>query len=144
MVLAGIFIAILASGNGATRVSQCAWYVGSQALCSEELQCVMLQHTFMGFSWCLTMLRASRYFIAYSFDTTLGVAAAVGIHTLVVRLCSSRAALFPYIENYWCRCIAECGKYGAHDNLLLCTHTSENVEDVVYTSEFRPCKARNC
>ncbi|CAL8466790.1 g6326 [Coccomyxa elongata] len=75
--ICGIFIAILASENGAIRVSQCAWY-----------------------------------FIAYSFDTTLGVAAAVGIHTLVVRLCSSRASLFAHIENHWCRCIAECGKYG--------------------------------
>ncbi len=61
------------------------------------------------------MFRAPRYFIAYSFDTTLGVAAAVGIHTLVVRLCSSRASLFAHIDNHWCRCIAECGKYGAHN-----------------------------
>lgn len=75
--LCGIFIAILASKSGATRVSQCAWY-----------------------------------FIAYSFDTTLGVAAAIGIHTLVVRLCTTRAELFPHIENHWCRCIAECGNYG--------------------------------
>ncbi|KAK9916448.1 hypothetical protein WJX75_002720 [Coccomyxa subellipsoidea] len=73
----GIFIAILASGNGTGHVSQCAWY-----------------------------------FVAYSFDTTLGVAVAVGIHTLAVRLCSSRAATFPHIEHHWCRCIAECGEYG--------------------------------
>ena len=39
VVLAGIFIAILASGNGAGRVSQCAWYVRFQALCSKELWC---------------------------------------------------------------------------------------------------------
>ena len=71
------------------------------------------------------MLGASRYFVAYSFDTTLGVAATVGIHTLILRLCSSRAALFPHIENHWCRCIAECGKYGALAILLICITPSK-------------------
>jgi hypothetical protein len=50
--------------------------------------------------------------VAYSLDTTLGVATTIVIHTLILRICSSRAQYYQHIERHWCKCIAECGNYG--------------------------------
>lgn len=52
----------------------------------------------------------SRYFVAFTFDTTLGVALAIAFHNLAVRSAKNQAD-----NSYAAACIAECGHYG---NLL--------------------------
>lgn len=53
-----------------------------------------------------------RYFIAYSFDTTLGVALAIAIHTGVIRICTRWAAVAPHDPTNLWKLIAESGNYG--------------------------------
>ncbi len=56
----------------------------------------------------------SRYFVAFAIDTTLGVALAVGLHTLACQLCQQRAAALPASPRAsWYRKVADCGSYGA-------------------------------
>lgn len=54
-----------------------------------------------------------RYLVAYTFDTTLGMALAIGLHRLAVRLCMRRAEAMPDGKETWHRAVAECGEYGA-------------------------------
>lgn len=57
---------------------------------------------------------ARRYFVAFAVDTSLGVAVAVGLHMLVVRLCQRRAAALPASPwAAWYQHVSECGSYGA-------------------------------
>ena len=58
-------------------------------------------------------MSASRYFIAFAIDTSLGVALAVGLHKLACRLCSQRAAALPASPwAAWYLQVADCGSYG--------------------------------
>ncbi|KAK9821719.1 hypothetical protein WJX81_003315 [Elliptochloris bilobata] len=53
------------------------------------------------------------YFVAFAVDTSLGMALAVGLHTLVVRLCRRRAEALPASPwAAWYLKVAECGSYG--------------------------------
>ena len=55
-----------------------------------------------------------RYFVAYTFDTTLGVALAIGIHTGAVRIAKHQGVGHQADpKNYW-KLIAESGNYGMH------------------------------
>ena len=53
-----------------------------------------------------------RYFVAYSFDTTLGVALAIGIHMGAVRVCRRWAVASPNKPTTLWKLIADCGNYG--------------------------------
>ena len=58
-------------------------------------------------------MSASRYFIAFAIDTSLGVALAVGLHKLACRLCRQRAAALPASPwAAWYLEVADCGSYG--------------------------------
>ncbi len=50
--------------------------------------------------------------MAYSFDTTLGVALAIGIHMGSVRVCRQWAVALPSKPNSLWKLIADCGNYG--------------------------------
>jgi len=57
------------------------------------------------------------YFVAYSFDTTLGVSLAIGLHAAAVRWARARqaaaaAAADPPAKHSWAVTIAACGDYG--------------------------------
>ena len=55
-----------------------------------------------------------RYFVAYTFDTTLGVALAIGIHTGAVRIAKYQGEGHQANpKNYW-KLMAESGNYGVH------------------------------
>lgn len=54
--------------------------------------------------------------MAYSFDTTLGIAIAIGLHKLAVHLCQRQLAAVGQPDGSretWYRAVAECGDYGA-------------------------------
>jgi hypothetical protein len=134
---AGLLIAILASARGNHAVSECAWCAslrpataqprirppcGSpgqpalQRLLRKMLRSAGWMHCFItGAGDCADQAGVPpRYFIAFAIDTTLGVALAVGLHTLACRLCRQRAAALPASPwAPWYRKVADCGSYGA-------------------------------
>ena len=79
--------------------------------------------------------------MAYSFDTTLGIATAIGLHKLAVRLCQQRlaAAGLPDGREVWYRAIAECGNYGA-----LALHASRRLPEESWQRRLwrRQCSSR--
>jgi hypothetical protein len=53
------------------------------------------------------MFLQCRYFVAFTFDTTLGVALAIGFHTLALNAANYNAS-----HSHFAARIAECGSYG--------------------------------
>lgn len=53
-----------------------------------------------------------RYFVAYVFDTTLGMALAVAIHKGFLRICTALAAAAPHNPTKLWQLIVDCGNYG--------------------------------
>ena len=48
-----------------------------------------------------------RYFVAFMFDTTLGVALSIGLHTLLLKAAKAKAS-----SNTFAASIFNCGNYG--------------------------------
>ena len=65
--------------------------------------------------WCC------RYFVAFSFDTTLGVSIAILFHKAAVKWAKQQAAHQQLDEMTWQKALAECGSYGEWISLLLLT-----------------------
>lgn len=61
-----------------------------------------------------TLLRYCRYFVAFSFDTTLGVSIAILFHKAAVQWAKQQAAHQQLDDMTWQKAIAECGSYGEH------------------------------
>lgn len=68
-----------------------------------------LQHESLGFS--------DRYFVAFSFDTTLGVSIAIAFHKAAVRWAKQEASQQQPDSVTWQKTLAECGSYG---NAIVC------------------------
>ena len=95
--------------------------------------------TSMQVNECINARVCCRYFVAYSFDTTLGVALAIGIHIGAVRICIHWADASPNKPTNLWKLIADCGNYGerhqarrllhtlcalqSHDNISCCAWT---------------------
>lgn len=92
-----MLIAMAASSADARIVSECAWC----ALQPRQLPtCCSATRTHRSTGCC-------RYFVAFSFDTTLGVALAIGLHSLAVKAARQRAD-----RSGFAACVADCGSYG--------------------------------
>ena len=53
-----------------------------------------------------------RYFVAFSFDTTLGVSIAIAFHKAAIKWAKQEAARQQPDSNSWQKALAECGSYG--------------------------------
>lgn len=53
-----------------------------------------------------------RYFVAFSFDTTLGVSIAIAFHKAATKWAKQEAARQQPDSNSWQKALAECGSYG--------------------------------
>ena len=101
---AGILIAILVASAGG--VSQCAWCVVQPGLqCSWHIATVHVRHGD-------ARIMLHRYFVAYAFDTTVGVATAILLHSLVLAYCRCQIAERPEEEHRICHVLLDCGNYG--------------------------------
>lgn len=54
----------------------------------------------------------NRYFVAFSFDTTLGVSIAIAFHKAAVKWAKQEAARQQPESITWQKALAECGSYG--------------------------------
>ena len=59
-----------------------------------------------------------RYFVAFSFDTTLGVSIAIAFHKAAVKWAKQEAARQQPDSITWQKALAECGSYG---KVMSCT-----------------------
>ena len=58
------------------------------------------------------VLYCDRYFVAFSFDTTLGVSIAIVFHKAAVKWAKQVAARQSPDDVSWQKALAECGSYG--------------------------------
>ena len=77
-----------------------------------------------------------RYFVAFSFDTTLGVSIAILFHKAAVKWAKQQATHQQLDETTWQKALTECGSYGEHFLLLtIIIHTRDQPDP----SDVRLC-----